>query len=157
MPSGSHTILYEKIKYEIETLTMPSESRIFTYGRDLDLLQRREGHVPFFLKGWNLDNIERIWYHYEVVTLIISSRSHTITHRQTTRKTSKSRTTLLQVWIFVETLAMPRGSSIVEKSRSWSCWGDHALLWNVRPIGISFDSVLISMNACMKFNSFDSC
>ena len=40
--------------------------------------------TPFLLKGWDLDNIERVSYHYEVVTLKISSESHTITHRRTT-------------------------------------------------------------------------
>jgi len=40
--------------------------------------------TPFLLKGWDLDDIERVSYHYEAAILITSSGSHTITHRRIT-------------------------------------------------------------------------
>jgi len=81
-PRGSRTVTC----WKVEVKTLDWAERVTNYhvlkswGRDL-VLQRV---TSFLLKGWDLDDIEMVTYHYEVVTLIISSGSHTITHRRTT-------------------------------------------------------------------------
>jgi len=89
---------------------------------EVETLDWAERVTPFLLKVWDLDNIERVSWG----CVLDNIERITYHYTQTNNKwSSKSRRTLLQVWIPIKTLAKPSGSHNVEKSRSWLCREDH--------------------------------
>ena len=115
MLRGSRTTTcWEKLRSK--PWTEPRGLRTITWWKvDVETLDWAERVTPFLLKGWDLDNIKRVSWGCDLDNI----ERITYHYTQTNNKwSSKSKRTLLEVWIPIKTLAKLSGSHNVEKSRS---------------------------------------